>query len=165
MISKSKQSLRVFTLFAIIFLILIFPTNSFAARPDFSASSTDVISIKVSVTDAYYTDLDNDGLSDDVIAYTSVDLSGSTRYNFDYYITLTLPSGKNYTYAYTFNTVYTTLNIRNYFWNHATECGDYTITVQAILWTGGISYTNHAYTFDPPGGSDGGDPTFDLTVD
>ena len=139
-----------------------------AARPNSvgisSEDSTEPISISVRISEAYYADIDNDGLEDDIYSTVQIDLSGSQRYFLDYYITLTLPSGLNFSYYYSINTVWSQLTIGNYFWNHAIEQGDYTLTVQAILWTGGISHAGHSYTFDPPGGSDEGDPTFDITV-
>ena len=149
----------------IVLLIVVSAITITHAVPLNASTTSEPIGISVTITSAYYADIDTDGWEDDIYSSVTIDLTGAVRYNFDYYITLTLPSGTSYTYHYSINTVYDVVNFGNYFWNHATESGDYSISVKVVLWTGGISSATHQYIFDPPGGSDGGDPTFDITTE
>ena len=118
--------------------------------------------ITVKILSAYYTDLDGDGNEDDVYALTHIELGGFATYNVDYYVNLTLPSGTTYLYRILITSQVTSFDLNNLFYNHATEQGNYSLTVTAFLLNGASSYDQHAYVFDPPGGSDGGDPTFDV---
>ncbi len=117
--------------------------------------------VAISIKEARYINLDNDNLEDDVMATVQLDILCSNRVNFEYYITLTLPSGRSFTYAYMINTRLNTLTLDNYFYNHAIERGDYKIDVEILLKTGGISYGHNDVIFDPPGGTDA-DPYFLL---
>lgn len=127
-------------------------------------SVNDQASVTVDIIDAYYTDADDDGFEDDVVAHFDIHLSGKQRYNMDIYPSLILPSGTSYDYGYTINTRLTTLHCTMYFYDHATESGDYTFHVDVILYTGGVASGQVDYVFDPPGGSGDADPCGVLVV-
>ncbi len=148
---------------AIFTVVLLIPSQfATAGAPVFNTSTSDAPSISVRVVEAYYADLDNDTFQDDIYALVRFSLSGAVRYNFDYYVTLTLPSGYNFSYAFAINTG-ESFELNHYFFDHAIESGNYTLSVLVVLRTGGISTDSHVYVFDPPGASTGGDPT--LVVD
>jgi len=107
---------------------------------------------------ANYGDFDGDGFEDDVYINVTIDLSGANVYNFQYILTLTLPSGLFYTYQYTIVTD-SNLVLHHYLMDHATEPGWYDVDVDITMKTGGISTAHAEYIFDPPGGgSNGGSP-------
>ncbi|MFX0061999.1 MAG: hypothetical protein ACFFC7_07405 [Candidatus Hermodarchaeota archaeon] len=119
--------------------------------------------LRLTITDAYYTDLDGDEVLD-VVAYFTVRF-----YRDDYklliYPKLQLPSGE--TFNYSFDITYDSYYYYNYdyqliFYDHALETGDYTlfIQVEAIKqrWYYYYCYDIADYTFDPPGSGAGGDP-------
>lgn len=112
------------------------------------------MTIKIVVREAYYSDLDSDGFEDDVYIRTELLLEGANRYNFDYWLTLTLPSGVQFIFGWGINTRLNFLNIGNNLMNTALEPGWYDLHVEVIMKTGGISYTNTMHTFDPPGSGD-----------
>ncbi len=118
--------------------------------------------INVDIEEAYYSDLDNDGFNDDVFVLLRFDLTGSSYYEYGYLITLTLPSGTSYSYIVIVRSLVDTVYTKNYFWDHATECGDYTVTVQALLNVPYTFYDTDTEIFDPPGGSEGGKPGFSV---
>lgn len=119
--------------------------------------------IILDITQGYYADTDGDGFEDDIFVETVMHILCTNRANFDYYITLTLPSGLSFTYAYQVNTRLNLLTFNNDFYDHGIESGDYKVDVQILLKTGGISYTSGSLIFDPPGHS-GTDPSFVLSL-
>ncbi len=127
-------------------------------------SSNTQASVTVHILDAYYTDADDDGREDDVVAYFDIHLDGARRYNMDIYPALTLPSGTSYLYGYTINTRLSDLHCIMYFYNHATESGNYTFSVDVVLYTGGVAGGQIQHVFDPPGGSGDADPCGALEV-
>ncbi len=158
MASTKKKQLS----FLIIAIMLFTMPNLSEGKPLFSKSESKV-SLDVVFTDAYYADLDGDGLEDDVFGGVDIFIMGSERVSFDYYITLILPSGMSFTYAYRINTRYSILHLDNYFYDHVFESGDYTFIVEILTRTGGLSYDPYHHVFDPPGGVPT-DPTFSLSV-
>lgn len=113
------------------------------------------------IWDAYYTNLDNGQVADDIVVDFSMYASSWNRIEASIlYIELSLPSGYTYNYRITFykqaSSVSTLL-----FYNHATEPGWYSIS---IVWYALIRDTNYAMCswdyleFDPPGGSPGTEP-------
>ncbi len=152
---KKNKVLSIMLLIGILFSPSQF-TN--AGAPGFWVFSTENPTISVRVIDAYYADLDNDTYQDDIYALVRFELSGAAWYNFDYYVTLTLPSGYNFSYAFAI-TATGSFDLNHYFFDHATESGNYTLSVLVILKTGGLSTDSDIYVFDPPGASTGGDPT------
>ncbi len=149
---------------AILLLLTLIGTFAVAAQANkpVTTSSTETAGIDVEVIFANYTALEDDGYENDVYAEVKVYLYGGETYTFDYEITLTLPSGTSYTYLFIITTNIEDLLIYNFFFNHATESGWYTIDVNVLLHTGGQSTDSHTYTFDPPGGSPGSEP--DMTI-
>ena len=127
-------------------------------------STNEQVGITLTILDAYYCDADADNNEDDVVAYFDLTFSGKNRYNIDLYPSLILPSGTEYTYAYVLNTRLDTLHCVMYFYNHATESGDYTFSVEVVSYTGGVVSGVASYVFDPPGGSGDADPCGTLTV-
>jgi hypothetical protein len=128
------------------------------AYPSYPIPST--ASIDVSVVYATYADLDHGGVANDVFSLVRFKLGYSSTYEFYYLITLTLPSGSSYSYLVWVFAWYSDIYIYNVFLNHATESGDYTIAVDALLVSPDIATDTGIYVFDPPGGSGGGEPQF-----
>lgn len=128
------------------------------------SSTNDKVVLGLTILSAEYTDADNDGFADDVVAYFDIKLSGTRRYTLDIYPSLELPSGTEYTYAYTINTRLEILHCTMYFYNHATESGDYIFSVDIISFTGGAVSGTTDYVFDPPGGSGDADPCGSLEI-
>lgn len=118
------------------------------------------------VRDAYYGDMEGDGLKDDIHMLIDIHIEGiSTRYNFNLYITLLLPSGESHTYAYSIKTKILDFTAQVIFYNHATESGWYTIHLLTILFSGKTTGdATDEYSFDPPGGNPGGDPHASFTL-
>ncbi|RLI47949.1 MAG: hypothetical protein DRO73_10615 [Candidatus Thorarchaeota archaeon] len=127
-------------------------------------SSNDQVTVSVKILDAYYTDADDDGYEDDVVALFDIYLDGAVRYNIDIYPELVLPSGESFLYGYTINTRLSTLHCTMYFLHHATETGNYTFSVDVVSYTGGVATGQVNYVFDPPGGSGDADPCAVLEV-
>ncbi|RMG30921.1 MAG: hypothetical protein D6732_15585 [Methanobacteriota archaeon] len=152
-----------FLLITLFLFMPTFPLIDAKQTKSLSASSTEKVSISLHFTDAYYADLDGDGYSDDVFGGVDLFISGSERVSFDYYITLVLPSGKSFTYAYRISTRYTYLHLANYFYDHVSESGDYTFIVEIVTRTGGLQYDPYHHVFDPPGGVPT-DPTYSLVT-
>ena len=120
-------------------------------------------SIAVAITHASYTDLDNDGFEDDVLVVSDFYLQNDDYYEFIYLITLILPSGIYYQYLVQVWAWVDYVSIDNSFYNHATEAGNYTVIIEALLLNPDVYYDVSIVIFDPPGGSDGGKPTFGAT--
>ncbi len=116
----------------------------------------------MTIEDAFYTDLDLDSVADDVFVLLRFDLKGSVYYEFAYVITLTLPSGTSFSYTVIVLSWVDVVYTHNLFFDHVTEKGDYTVSVDTILVTPGVVTDTCSYTFDPPGGSEGGKPTFGV---
>ncbi|HDD67073.1 MAG TPA: hypothetical protein ENG31_00435 [Candidatus Thorarchaeota archaeon] len=148
--------------FALVLLVSVMVVVTIA--PPVRAETTDTMdpTITVTIVDATYTDIDSDAYEDDVLVILRFDLGYHLYYEFGYLITLQLPSGENYTYLVYVLAWVDTVYTYNMFYNHATESGDYTVHVQALLLTPGTATDTAHYTFDPPGGSEGGEPTFGV---
>ena len=149
--------------FILIVAVLLLGTFSptFAAKPDLKESSSSTSLILV-FTDAYYADLDGDGIEDDVFGGIDFFITGVSRVTFDYHINLILPSGLTFTYSYRIHTKYTYLHFDNFFFDHAIESGDYMFDVDIIMRTGGVTHSEYSIIFDPPG-SVPTDTSFSLT--
>ena len=131
--------------------------------PPVSATTTDPEpTIDVIVYYANYDDMDGDGMKDDVYVVLVFILGYHIYYEFGYVISLELPSGLTYSYTVYVIALSDIVVTHNVFYNHATESGDYTVYVSALLITPGHASAVAQYTFDPPGGSEGGKPTFGV---
>jgi len=148
---------------AITLLSLFFMSSlSIVASPSWKTSSTssDGPSVAIHVKDAYYFNADGDGLQDDTFASIELTIVSANRINFEYWITLTLPSGNAFQFGLQINTVYTYLELNHTMYNTALEAGWYNLHVEVVLKTGGISYTDAHHVFDPPGDGQEGAPPF-----
>ncbi|MBD3159569.1 MAG: hypothetical protein GF309_12320 [Candidatus Lokiarchaeota archaeon] len=147
---------------AVIFSLCVVMVTSPSARATETPSQESIAEIDVSIEDACYLDLDLDSFEDDVYVLLRFDLADFDYYEFAYIITLELPSGIEYSYlVYVWawiDVVYT----NNLFYNHATESGNYTVYVDAAMVNPVFTMDYEEYVFDPPGGSEGGKPTFGV---
>ncbi|MEM2141732.1 MAG: hypothetical protein QXS20_05155 [Candidatus Thorarchaeota archaeon] len=136
-----------------------------ASLPASAASMDGVSDIKVTVVSACYGDFDLDSYTDDAYVLVRFNINNPmiVAYNtFYYWITFMLPSGTTYVYLIYVRAWANTVEINHVFYNHVTEPGYYTVNVIAYLTWPGIAYNTATYMFDPPGGSDGGEPTFGV---
>lgn len=156
------MNLRISAVFFLLLLLGGFVPSLNASQ--MSITDTSEPTIVVEILFANYTDLDDDGYLDDVYAEVSVELSGAVAYTFEYFVTLTLPSGLNFSYLFIISTNYQSFNIYNYFYDHAIETGWYTLDVDATLNNGGRSTASSTLVFDPPGGSGGSDPDMEIST-
>ncbi len=150
---SSRRALVLFALLVIVPMCVNIPVVH---------AASDEHGIEVTIVDACYTDLDDDSWEDDVLVVVRFDLSSSDYYEFAYVITLTLPSGTSYSYLVIVLAWVDVVYTYNLFFNHATESGDYTVYVKALLVTPATATDSATYVFDPPGGSEGGKPTFGV---
>ncbi|MFW9994562.1 MAG: hypothetical protein ACFFD4_21135 [Candidatus Odinarchaeota archaeon] len=135
--------------------------------------------VGVEIFDAYYCDSDGDSEYDDIEAIVTMEFSISSdcngsRENYviqddgvfyivdsDYYLVivkLTLPSGLTYSYSFQNNIIKGSVSYQFFFYNHATESGDYILSVG--VYSSHDSYESDNLTFDPPKGIPGTEPTF-----
>ncbi|MFX1254086.1 MAG: hypothetical protein ACFFCZ_20905 [Promethearchaeota archaeon] len=121
--------------------------------------------LRLSITDAYYTNLDGNKVLD-VVAYFTVRFYRDD-YNIMIYPTLQLPSGDAFNYSFDITNdadgYYSRVDYQLLFYDHALETGDYTlfIKVEAIKqrwYSSYYCYDVADFTFDPPGGSGGHPP-------
>ena len=154
-----------FKLLSLGFLLIFLMLGSSAANAYQRSAQTTAPthSIAVAITHASYTDLDNDGYEDDVLVVSDFYLQNDDYYEFIYLITLILPSGIYYQYLVQVWAWVDYVSIDNSFYNHATESGNYTVIIEALLLNPDVYYDVSIVIFDPPGGSDGGKPTFGAT--
>ena len=137
-----------------------------AAASEVTVQSTNrQVTITLTILNAEYTDADDDGLQDDVVAYFDISLSGKERYSLELTLSLTLPSDNEYAYTYLVNTRLSMLHCTIYFYNHATEQGDYVFHAHIVSHVGGVVDGSAQYEFDPPGGSGDADPCAALVVE
>ncbi len=169
MIPRSKKQLikdskHIKLLATTAMILLLFGSFVTAVRADARQLSEGkkIATIGLRIVDAYYADLDNDGYEDDILGIIKITMTGVNVANMEYVISLTLPSGTIYSYLVKITTNQDVIVLKNFFWDHAYESGDYTLKVTLNL----INYekitVSETYTFDPPGSSQGGEPTFDV---
>lgn len=153
------------TVMVLIGLILVFPSVGIFGDESVTLKSwNNQVEMNLTILNAYYTDADGDGSEDDVIAEFVITLSGSNRYNFIIFPTLTLPSGMEHSYGYFINTRLSILHCTMYFYHSATESGWYTFSIEIIGLTGGGASGLASFEFDPPGGSGDADPCGKIVV-
>jgi hypothetical protein len=141
-------------------MVLIIAIQFMNVPAVYAHSGTDDNLFEVEIVDAFYTDLDNDYRDDDVCVLLKCELGYSSYYEFAYIIVLKLPSGMEYSYLVYVWAWIDIVYIHNLFYNHATETGDYTVYVEAVMVIPNSATDSGSYVFDPPGGSPGGKPTF-----
>ncbi len=157
--SLKLRALSVVVLFAFVAMLMITPPVMAA---DTGSTTTDEPTIDVSIHYATYDDLDDDGLKNDVYVVLHFSLGYYYYYEVYYWITLELPSGTSYSYRVYMFALSEFVVTHNIFYNYATESGNYTVSVTALLNTPYQASDCAQYTFDPPGGSEGGKPTFGV---
>ncbi|TFF86418.1 hypothetical protein EU519_01355 [Candidatus Thorarchaeota archaeon] len=144
-------------LVGLLFLIVLF-----MSIPDVSAGSSRLL---VTVDDAIYTDLDLDGLEDDILIDMTLTVcpdAASPRYS-EYYLTLRLPSGIEHYALVQLIGKFSELHMRVLWYNSAWESGWYNLDVTAIAYGGSVlGYVETTYVFDPPTGSGVGDPHIEV---
>ncbi len=153
---------RTAAVMAVLFSVFLVMATTPVAHAASSDSTDYTAEIKVTIEDACYLDLDQDLIENDVLVIVRFDLADFPYYEFAYVITLQLPSGIQYSYlVYVFAWVHT-VRLHNVFFDHATESGDYTVFVDALMVYPAIAEDSGEYVFDPPGGSEGGKPAFGV---
>ena len=113
--------------------------------------------VTLTITDAYYTDLDNDEVLD-IISHFNLRFDSDRPYLVQLYVSLILPSGFEFSYKWTIMAKVSVYFGQIHFYDHVLDPGFYTISINMKLSTGGISTGTVNFKFDPPGGSGGGDP-------
>lgn len=144
-----------------LFLLCILALST--ASPAFSCSSATFLSINqknevtLTITDSYYTDLDKDDVLDIASSFYLL-FDCTKRHTVKLYVSLILPSGFEFSYKWTIGTKHLVFFGQIHFYDHVIESGNYTLSIQAKILTGGANSGIAEYIFDPPGGSGGGDP-------
>lgn len=120
-------------------------------------SSNEKIEVTLTITDAYYCDLDNDEVLD-VISSFILSFDSARPHLVQLSVSLILPSGYEFSYKWNILSKEIVYFGEIYFYDHAIESGDYLLLFYAQISTGGTNTGLAEYLFDPPGGSGGGDP-------
>ena len=168
------------TLFITLFLFSAAAVSSILGTATHTAQAfteDDVIgaTLKIKVTDAYYADLDGDGLVDDVYVEVEFDTKlavssdvandvYSGTYEYEYDIILELPSGKSYDWEVDFSTYDSKVRIGHNMYNTATEPGYYRTSIDAELEEPAEAEDFTSHVFDPPGSDPGGDVELDWYI-
>jgi hypothetical protein len=121
--------------------------------------------LNVSVDHAYYYDLDNDGLEDDILIELICEISEGSALprKSEFYLTLELPSGIEHRAAIMLVGTYSELHMYILWYDSAWESGWYNLKVDAIAFGGSIfDCCSTSYEFDPPTGSGTGDPHIEV---
>ena len=158
----NKRKLVLGSLLLFILITGLSAYNSHGMTTTSAQTNTTQNSIEISINYAGYLDLDQDNYQDDILVVTTFHLASSLYYHYYYRITLVLPSGNWFSYVVEVYAFVDDVVIYNLFYNHATESGNYTVIVEAYLVYPEIIYTVTGAIFDPPGGSNGGDPSFGV---
>ncbi len=158
MVSKNKK----LTVKLLFILLLILPLSASASRE---------YKITPTITDAYYTDLDNDGNQDDIRITVKLKIKGFEDKVMDkgvvYNVILGLVLPDKTEAWYILTTIATTTNLKLDFdmLNHATVSGWYQAYSIAYLQNyEQEKIEGHSVIFDPPGGQDGGDPGVKVAI-
>jgi len=119
--------------------------------------------VTLTITDAFYTDLDGDEVLD-IVSYFDLQFIGVGRHVITIDVYLTLPSGSTFYYEWLITTSLESITCRINFFDHALETGIYKLTIDVFLPKGGLDTGTCEYEFDPPGSSGGGDPLATIDV-
>jgi hypothetical protein len=112
---------------------------------------------RLTITDSFYTDLDNDNVLD-VVTLFDISFIGRHHHTVRIDVFLVLPSGYTFYYKWILGTKLSEASYKIRFYDHAIESGWYNLIIFAWYFTGGRSTGIANYDFDPPGGAGGGDP-------
>jgi hypothetical protein len=119
---------------------------------------------EIAVIQACYCDSDRDGWQDDAEVVLNLAFRGGQRNNFALQVILELPSGVQYGYTIQGTTVRSSFSLVLYFYNHATECGMYQFSAYMLYRNAGNLLCASFLEFDPPGSTDGSQPTLGFRV-
>ncbi|MFX0052525.1 MAG: hypothetical protein ACFE8U_14675 [Candidatus Hermodarchaeota archaeon] len=111
----------------------------------------------LTITDSFYTNLDNDDVLD-IVTLFNLSFKGGYRHTVRIDVFLVLPSGYTFYYRWILGTKLSETSHKIRFYDHAIESGWYNLIIFARYFTGGMSTGIANYDFDPPGGAGGGDP-------
>lgn len=145
----------IFLLFCILALSTVLPV--FGLSSVTFMSKNEKIEATLTITDAFYTDLDNDEVYD-IVSYFYLVFNGHHYLKVKLYVNLILPSGFVFSYKWNIGTDNFIYFGQINFYDHAIESGNYTLSIRAKVSIGGTNTGLVEYEFDPPGGSGGGDP-------
>lgn len=123
--------------------------------------------IIVIMNDAYYANLDDDGIEDDIVVIYEIilpDIDNDTDYVIELYCTLTLPSGATYVYECAVVTSDGCI-VTQYWFNAATETGWYKYSVYAYSYTADMDSGFDEIVFDPPESTPGLPPEIDTVIE
>ncbi|MHA1397947.1 MAG: hypothetical protein ACTSSG_12415 [Candidatus Heimdallarchaeaceae archaeon] len=150
-------------LFSLVILILsVLLANAITSSQASSSCSSNSLTIYVEIENAFYCDLENTGVENDIFSEVFVSFDSNFYYNHLYmYLDLELPSGEYFSYLislhfYGINAY--TLSISLF--DHALETGYYTLYVLLFFANNHDNrYATSTLIFDPPGShDDSGDP-------
>ncbi|NWF96880.1 MAG: hypothetical protein HXY34_12130 [Candidatus Thorarchaeota archaeon] len=142
--------------FFVVILFFALPCGTSAATDEEPIDSN----ASLSITYANYLDLDNDGLSDDILTESLLLVPRQLDVWFTLQATvLTLPSGILLGNVITLDQDYTGLTVTIGWYNAAKEPGWYKVSAFAVVITlSGPIVLQAEMLFDPPGGGDPGPP-------
>ncbi|MFX0204531.1 MAG: hypothetical protein ACFFDT_00985 [Candidatus Hodarchaeota archaeon] len=145
----------------VLFLFVVVTINNTIPALGYSSVTLQSINSKntllLTITDAIYTDLDNDDVLD-IISSFDLSLDSTRRHTTRIDVFLILPSGCTFYYKWIIGTKDQTKSYQIIFLDHAIESGMYKLIFLIRPFTGGASIGVMENEFDPPGGSGGGDP-------
>ncbi len=113
--------------------------------------------VTLTITNAFYTDLDKDEVLDVMSSFNLI-FDSSRPHTVKLYVSLILPSGFKFSYKWTIKSKQSDFFAQIHFYDHALESGIYVLSIEAKLLTGGVTTGTADYEFDPPGGAGGGNP-------
>ena len=142
-------------LFAIITFSTIVPVFGFNSVT--LISNNQRVEITLTITDAYYTNLDNDDVLD-IVALFDLHYNPDKQNVLKINVYLILPSGYEFSYKWILNNKLLKNSYKIYFYDHVLESGFYNLSIRVKLMSGGVDTGVVEYEFDPPGGSGGGGP-------
>jgi len=137
---KVRKTLGVLSLFV---LILVISSN---------AGKAATFEVNLSIQDAYYCDLDNDGVEDDIYGIAILTSSKEIRtYNILKY-ELIYPSGESYV-NYFHHSVKDDIIVYEFYWiNSVKGSGWYTFNLDVYILGKGYAHLYDSLVFDPPDG-------------
>lgn len=120
--------------------------------------------LQVNITSVGYTDLDDDGLADDIFVTFTVDglkESGATK--IEIYLDITLPSGTLHKSLFYVVSNVEKLHLYIHAFNTATESGWYRLDLATVKYGDTVPVVaESSVIFDPPTGAGNGDPLYKI---
>ena len=127
----------------------------------------DELTVRIDITDAYYTALDEDNTENDIVAHFDMLIKrngrkiSNDRQKIDLYVELILPSETSYLFGFRiFCKPTISISPEIHLNNLATEPGWYTIILTCVLFDGALitGIGSEGLIFDPPGSTGGTEP-------